>query len=118
MTWEIWVSAALFAAAWLWWDSLKKRELAILAARRVCQRAGVQFLDDTVSLARMRLRRDDNQRAAIYREFAFEFSDNGDNRLPGRVYLLGDRVLDVNLILPARGDETPPPDNVIHFPPR
>lgn len=118
MSWEIWVSAALFAAAWLWWDSLQKRELAIMAARRVCQQAGVQFLDETVSQARLRLRRDDNQRATLYREFVFEFSDTGDNRLPGRVYLLGNRILDVNLILPARPEEPPLSDNVIHFPPR
>lgn len=116
MTWELWVTAALGGVAWFWWDGLQKRELAIQAARRVCQQAGVQFLDETVSLARLRLGRDDNQRARIYREFAFEFSDTGNNRQPGRVYFLGARLLDVNLILAAQPEAPSPPDNVIDFP--
>lgn len=88
----------LLAAGWFWWDSIKKRELAIQAARFVCQQAGVQFLDETVSLERIRFKRDHNQRVNFSRDFAFEYSDTGDNRMPGRVYILGDRVLDVNLI--------------------
>lgn len=88
----------LLAVGWFWWDSIKKRELAIQAARVVCHRSGVQFLDDTVSLDRIRLRRDQNQRVNFSRDFAFEYSDTGDNRMPGRVYLLGDQVLDVTLI--------------------
>lgn len=104
MSWELWATALLGAVAWFWWDGLRKRETAVAAARRACQRAEVQLLDETVALARLRLQRDENQRARLYREFAFEFSDTGDNRQPGRVYLLGDRILDVNLILAARPD--------------
>ncbi len=88
----------LLGVGWFWWDSVKKREMAVLTARAVCQRSGVQFLDDTVSLDRLALGRDHNQRVAIRRDFAFEYSDTGDNRMPGRVYLLGSQVLDVNLI--------------------
>jgi hypothetical protein len=104
MSWELWATAGLGAVAWFWWDGLRKRETAIRAARALCQQTGVQFLDDTVALARLRLRRDAKQRVRFYREFCFEFSDTGDNRQPGRVYLLGDRLLDVNLIHSA-----PPP---------
>jgi hypothetical protein len=116
MNWELLATAGLAALAWFWWDGLRKREIAIAAARTACQRAGVQLLDETVALARMRLRRDENQRARLYREFAFEFSDTGDNRQPGRVYLLGNRLLDINLILAARPESPPPSDNVIDFP--
>jgi hypothetical protein len=84
--------------AWFWWDGLQKRELAIQAARQACDRAGVQFLDESVALRRMRLRRDDDQRASVYREFAFEYSTVGDDRQPGRVYLLGRRILSTSLI--------------------
>lgn len=101
MTWEIVVTAILVLAGWFWWDGLNKRELAIRAARALCQRTGVQLLDETVALRRLRLARDEYQRARLRREFRFEYSDTGDNRLPGYVYLLGDRVLDANLILPA-----------------
>lgn len=104
MTWEIVLTAILLLAGWFWWDGLNKRELAIRAARVVCQRAGVQLLDETVSLRKLRLRRDASQQARIQREFVFEYSDTGDNRLPGYIYLLGGRVTDVNLFLPAAPD--------------
>jgi hypothetical protein len=89
----------LFAAlGWFWWDSLQKRELAVRAARQTCERAGVQFLDASVALRKMALRRDTNQHAKLYREFAFEYSLQGDDRQPGRVYLLGTRILSADLL--------------------
>lgn len=90
--------ASLAALAWFWWDGLQKRELAVRAARAVCERAGVQFLDDSVAVSRMKLKRDSNQRARIYREFSFDYSSAGDDRQAGRVYLLGEVVLSADLI--------------------
>jgi len=90
--------AGLAALAWFWWDSLQKRELAVRAARAVCERAGVQFLDDSVALSKMKLQRDSNQRARVYREFSFDYSSVGDDRQAGRVYLLGEIVLSADLI--------------------
>lgn len=101
MSWEILLTSVLLTTGWFWWDSLNKRELAIRAARSACQQAGVQLLDESVSLKKLALGRDDRQQVRIKRTFAFEYSDTGDNRLPGYVYLLGARVVDVNLILPA-----------------
>jgi len=86
------------ALGWFWWDSLQKRELAVRAARMVCERAGVQFLDESVALRKMAMRRDDAQRTRLYREFAFEYSLQGDDRQPGRVYLLGARLLSADLL--------------------
>jgi len=101
MTWEWGLIATMALAGWLWWDGLNKRELAVRAARLVSQKAGVQFLDETVSLGRIWLRRDENQRVRVQRQYVFEYSDTGDNRLPGYVYLLGDRVVDANLVIPS-----------------
>lgn len=101
MNWELALAGGLVALGWFWWDGLNKRELAIRAARTVCQRAGVQLLDETVALRRFGLARDGNQRMRVRRDFQFEYTDTGDNRLPGHVYLLGDRVLNTDLILPA-----------------
>lgn len=98
---ELWLALLLAGLGWLWWDGLNKRELAIRAARAVCRQAGVQLLDDTVALKHFGLARDDNQQVRLRREFFFEYSDTGNNRLPGYVYLLGGRVLNANLILPA-----------------
>ncbi len=90
--------AGLAGMACFWWDSLQKREIAVRAARFECERASVQFLDDSVALSKMRLRRDSQQRARLYREYAFDYSSQGDDRRPGRIYLLGDRVLSAVLI--------------------
>ena len=103
MTGEWLLTGVLLALGWLWWDGLKRREQAVKAARRVCEQAGVQLLDETVAIKRMRMRRNERQQMRLYREYGFEYSNTGDNRLPGRVYLLGDRVLDVNLVLVREG---------------
>ena len=101
MSWELWLVAALLLAAWFWWDGLQKREIAVRVARLACERAGVLLLDDSVVLLKLRLAKDDNQRSRLHRQYGFEFSDTGDNRLAGRIYLLGAQILDVDLILPA-----------------
>lgn len=101
MSLELVLAGVLMALGWFWWDGLNKRELAIRSARAVCQRAGVQLLDETVALKHLGLGRDENQRMRFRREFFFEYSDTGNNRLPGYVYLLGSRVLSANLIVPA-----------------
>lgn len=89
----------LFAAlAWFWWDGLQKREIALATARQACERAGLQFLDASVALRKIRLRRDADQRVRIHREYGFEYSTEGDDRQPGWVWLLGARVVNVTLV--------------------
>lgn len=83
---------------WFWWDGLQKREIALVAARLACERSGVQFLDASVALRKLRLRRDSEQRARFYREYSFEYSSEGDDRQPGWVWLLGPRVVGVTLV--------------------
>lgn len=94
---ELIVLLLLGAAIWFFSDGLKARETAYAAARRACEQAGVQFLDDTVSQSGMRLARDGEGHATLERLFRFEFSTTGDDRQQGRVRLLGGRVQEVNL---------------------
>ncbi|MEW6132834.1 MAG: DUF3301 domain-containing protein [Pseudomonadota bacterium] len=94
---EFIVLLLLGAAVWFVSDSLKAREAAHAAARRACEEAGVQFLDDTVSQSALRLARNAEGRLMFERCFRFEFSPTGDDRQQGRVRLLGSRVQDVNL---------------------
>lgn len=91
--------ALLLLGLFIWFisDSMKAREAAYAAARKACQEAGVQFLDDTVSQVSMRIGRDGDGSAALERYFHFEFSPTGDDRQQGRVRLLGNRVQEVNL---------------------
>ena len=98
------LSLLLFAATvWLWLDSLKAREIAVRAARAACAADALLLLDDTVAIANLKLKRDDDGHVKLQRAYDFEYSDTGNNRLKGSIVLLGHRVtlLNVGLRLPA-----------------
>jgi hypothetical protein len=79
-----------------WSDTLRAREVALKASRRACADLGVQLLDETVSLARLGVRRDGG-RAVFRREYGFEFSVEGAERRRGRVAVQGRRVVGLQL---------------------
>ena len=87
----------LVAVALLWADSLRARERAVRAGRSACERYRLQFLDDTVSFARLRLARDDGGQLKISRTYTFEFSDTGNNRRHGAIVMLGGEVADLHM---------------------
>jgi hypothetical protein len=95
--WEMFAILLMGAGAWLWVDSLRARERAVQAGRAACERYELQFLDDTVSFARMRVARDDEGRLRIARTYTFEFSDTGNNRRDGAIMMLGDKLQDLHL---------------------
>jgi hypothetical protein len=69
----------------------------VRAGRDACARYGLQFLDETVSFARMRLARDGDGRVKIARTYTFEFSDTGNNRRDGSIVMLGGELQDLQL---------------------
>ena len=87
----------LLALLAFWWDSLGARQAARLAGRRACEQEGAQFLDDTVAVTRIRLQRDGRGRMMFYRQYRFEYSLSGEERLWGQVDLLGKQVLRVEM---------------------
>jgi hypothetical protein len=96
----MWEAAAILliaAGALLWLDSLRARERALLAGRSACERYRVQFLDDTVAFARMRLARDDEGQLKISRTYTFEFTETGNNRRQGAIVMLGHELRDLQL---------------------
>jgi uncharacterized protein DUF3301 len=95
--WEAAGFVALAAGILLWLDSLRARERAVQAGRSACERYDLQFLDDTVSFARLRLGRDQEGQLKIARTYTFEFSDTGNNRRHGAIVMLGGEVLDLQL---------------------
>lgn len=94
---EMTLLLVLLALVWLWHDSLRAREAALLAGKAACQRQGMQFLDDTLALASLRLGRNRRGQTVLRRVYRFEFSDTGNNRLSGSVVMAGSRVDDVIL---------------------
>ena len=95
--WEVAVLVLVAVGVFLWIDSLRARERAVQAGRAACKRYDLQFLDDTVSVARLRLARDEEGQLRIARTYTFEFSDTGNNRRHGAVMMLGAQVMDLRL---------------------
>ena len=95
--WEAGAIILVLAGVFLWLDSLRARERAVQAGRSACRRYELQFLDDTVSFAKLRLRRDAEGQLKIARTYVFEFSDTGNNRRQGAIVMLGGQVQDLHL---------------------
>ena len=95
--WEAAAIVLIVASLLFWVDSLRARERALAAGRAACTRNGLQFLDETVAGAGLRLARNEAGELRIRRVFAFEFSDTGDNRRQGSIVMLGGELQDLQL---------------------
>ncbi|WP_221063931.1 DUF3301 domain-containing protein [Methylomagnum ishizawai] len=94
---EILIFLAVAGCGWLWYENTQARETALAAVREACRAEGLQFLDETVVLARLRPTRTAEGWIAWWRVYEFEYSDTGDNRRRGGVHLLGGRVTLLNV---------------------
>lgn len=104
MSWfEIISAIGLGGIFWLWFDSTRVREIAVERARSQCEVHGVQFLDDTVALARLQPARDEDGRLALKRTYTFEYSDTGNDRQSGNVVMLGRVIQRLNFHPPLTG---------------
>ena len=95
--WEVAALLGLGLAVLFALDSLRARERAVRAGRETCKRYELQFLDDTVSFAKLRLARDDEGRMKILRTYTFEFTETGNTRRQGAVVMLGQELRDIQL---------------------
>lgn len=80
-------------AIYLWQASLRAKERARAFATTLCANAGVQLLDQTVALQRLRLRRGDDGRLHWLRRYRFELSTNGSDRHNGSLDVMQDRLV-------------------------
>lgn len=80
---------ALGYQAWAWQQTARGQAMA--AVKRRCQQEGVQLLDDTLVLERMRLRRG-KRGMVLWRCYQFEFTSTGDQRYRGHVALSGRKL--------------------------
>ena len=80
----------------LWLKLSVARERAMHEARRLCLQHGLQLLDETVGMRRIRLRRANGLRR-VERCYGFDVSIDGDDRQPGRLWMIGNSVTSVSL---------------------
>lgn len=87
---------ALLTAIWFWHDTMKIRELANSVAQHGCVRAQVQFLDGTVSFAKLGVV-NTPKGVRFRRVFTFDYSEDGENRMQGFIVFAGSEVLNLGL---------------------
>lgn len=91
--------------AYLFWAAGRDAaEAAVVHGRRACERAGVQWLDQSVHLVRLRLRRHSSGWLRWERQFRFEYSSAGQDRQAGLVIMLGSSL--TGLVGPMPAAET------------
>ncbi len=96
------VLAVIAGVLIFWRNTLRAREEAIRVSRAACKTRGHQFLDDTVSLARLGVGRGAQGWPLLRRTYEFEFSADGYDRFVGSVTLFGAKVESVYLPEGAR----------------
>ena len=97
ISWFEIISAVILGGLfWLWFESTRVHEIAVAHARSQCRVNEVQFLDHTVSLAHIKLARDEDGRLTFKRTYTFEYSDTGNNRQPGSITMLGQVIQSLN----------------------
>jgi len=69
----------LACGIWFWYDSLRCREIATGICKQVCAQFRLQLLDDSVSISKIRLKRNQHGQLKIQRAYRFEFYDNADS---------------------------------------
>jgi hypothetical protein len=91
---------------WFWLSSLRVREIANAICSKTCQGQGVQFLDGTVALYRLGIKRNAAGSLQILRLYSFEYSEDGYSRHRGYITLLGTRCLAIRLPTLEAGSTT------------
>ena len=94
---ELAIIIFLVAALFYWFDGIRAKENATIHAKAECKKVLIEFLDDTVLIKKVRLRRNAQGSLLIYREYEFEFSSTGEFRYKGMVRLLGKYLIDVEM---------------------
>ncbi len=82
--------------AWIW-RGLGLRDHALRLVRRHCTNAGVQLLDESIALSRLRLARGRHGRPGLVRRYAFEFTVTGERRYTGLIELHGASLRKIEL---------------------
>lgn len=97
---ELTVIIILGVIGWFWYSSVQAKEIAVLGSKMRCESRGLLLLDQTVSLSKIRLRRDRSGQMRVERKYQFEFSSNGDDRYLGEIILQANRITSSRIDFP------------------
>lgn len=96
---ELLILLVLVGGIFYWIDTIRTKEIATQHGKNRCEKLGVTFLDQTVEIKKVRLKRNPRGTLTFKREYGFEFSSDGVRRFDGEIIMLG-KVLE-NLSMSA-----------------
>lgn len=85
----IWFMVVGLPLALFWTDSRAASEKATAFGRALCQRAGVQWLDQSVHQVSLALKRGEGGRLAWRRVYRYEYAHGAEDRYSATITLLG-----------------------------
>ena len=82
----------LVSVSTLWFGTMRARDHARAAVTRLCKQHSLQLLDQSVALVRLRLARTNKGGLTLRRLFRFDFSETGNTREQGIIWMRGDQA--------------------------
>lgn len=80
-----------------WWRSRDAKAWALEHASRRCEQLGLQLLDQSIVLRKLRPAYSAEAGICWRRYYSFEFSATGGDRYPGEVELAGNRLTAIHI---------------------
>lgn len=87
----------LVGGVWYWFDSMRVREIACMVSDANCKSKNVHFLDQSVVLGKIRLRRNPQGHLVLLRRYNFEFTSDGAYRYKGNISMLGKQAVNFEM---------------------
>ncbi len=87
----------LLAGIFYWVDTIFVKEIATQHGKQRCKELGVAFLDATVEITKVRLKRNARGTVKFKRDYSFEFSSDGVRRYTGNITMLGKILVDLEM---------------------
>lgn len=100
------LGAIVVGIAAFFWTHIRVREKAEFFAKQACDQKQAQLLDGTVGLKKLKLVRGASGSLVWQRQFEFEFSLSGNERLQGVVFMRGDMREYVHMDMPGNSEIT------------
>lgn len=91
---ELTLIITLLVIGWFWSDSMSKHERAIALGKELAEKFNLQLLDETVTMKQLRLGRNRRGHMQFKRNYHFEVSTHGSDRMQCHLTLLGNQLDD------------------------
>jgi hypothetical protein len=85
------------ALIWFWLDSRRAHEFGVGLCRHLCEKHAVILLDETVTLDKLKLRRNASGRIVFERTYRFEYSDDIALRQHGELVIVGLEPVEISI---------------------